>query len=302
MMNSDCNVLCPFCGNVVKHDGYLFPGIYNAQKADGNGKSHLFPPELLYHYTKIDTLKEILKSMTLLGSHYSQLNDWEEINIGIEIVESKLKDLSSQNTESKFEDVLQKISDFKSKKQYCYVTSFSTQDDLLSQWRAYTDSDKGGIAIGFYSGDLHHFSSKETSFLPCSYTSKDEDKKLNLPSDLFFEIPHKKGEFIINKNLPAVIQILTTIKHYGYFEEQEWRLISVLHDNSREKIIKGKRYIEHKISKKMIREIIISPHGNQTFLLSEIEKLKNENLLSANCVVRSSKIPYRAKDIKDQEE
>ena len=299
-MNSDCNVEdeivhCPFCQEQVTRDTFLCPGKFNAFKYDDSEKSLPIPNEILYHYTKIDTLRKILETKKLRGTHYSQLNDWKEIQIGIELLTQALNLWRNSITPDKFDEISQMIADFKSKKEKCYSTSFSTKDDLLSQWRAYTDNHKGGVAIGFYSIDLRNLKSDQCSLLPCSYTTK--DGSLKIPSSIFkIESLNPKGTRIIDTGLPELIQIMTSIKHYGYFEEQEWRLVSVLKEKSKENTINRKRYIEYDIDKSMIKEIIISPHGDQEQIHSEIINLKSEGLVHADCDIKLSSIPYRDTD------
>ena len=284
---------CPFCQEQVTRDTFLCPGKFNAFKYDDSEKSLPVPNGILYHYTKINTLRKILVTKTLRGTHYSLLNDWREIEIGIELLTQALNFWRNSIAPDKFDEISLKIADFKSKKEKCYSTSFSTQDDLLSQWRAYTDNHKGGVAIGFYSiGLMRNLKSDQCSLLPCSYTTK--DGRLKIPSSFFkIESPNPQGTRIIDTGLPELIQIMTSIKHYGYFEEQEWRLISVLNDSSKEET---ETAIYHKIDPNDIREIVISPHGNQEQIHSEIEILKSEGLLPAGCIIRFSSIPYRDTD------
>ena len=292
--------ICPVCKSKVIGDHYLCPGVFNAKRIIGNSETTPLPQDLLYHYTTIETLEAILKSKTLRGSHYSQLNDWKEVEIGIQKLKEGLEKLEIAN--SVRNEVSAVISDILQKKFNCFITSFSTQGDLLSQLRAYTDSHNGGVAIGFKGSKLHRFESNSCSLLPCSYTTQDNDINLeqifNPSWDSHEENDSSRDIVLIQKCLPKLIQIATTIKHYGYYEEQEWRLISIENDNAKIQRVQDsclqKQFIEYKIEPSMIDHVIISPHhDNQQVLVEKVKKLKNKGLLPNECNIVCSSIPYR---------
>ena len=292
--------ICPVCKNQVIGDHYLCPGVFNAWRYIGNSKSTPLTQDILYHYTTIDTFKAILNSKILRGTKYSQLNDWQEVKIGIQKIKECLNKFEIDNSIKT--QLFATVSDISQKRLNCFITSFSTQEDLLSQWRAYTDSKNGGLAIGFKGSKFHHFESESCSLLPCSYTN--QEGQINLDQILSYllkgyrnELKASKGIVRIQNYLPLLIQIATTIKHYGYYEEQEWRLITIEDDTAKIQTASETRikFVTHKINPAMIDHVVISPHGDRKKLRKEISKLKIEGLLPKECEVRDSLIPYRGK-------
>jgi len=108
------------------------------------------PPLLLHHYTNAAGLAGIIGSSKLWATHYRFLNDSSEVNYGFSLFNSLVNALlkSEQDevsaeflsrtlrTANAFDDLF----DF-------YVACFCECDDLLNQWRTYTDQ-AGGYAIG----------------------------------------------------------------------------------------------------------------------------------------------------------
>ena len=160
--------ICPVCKSKVIGDHYLCPGVFNAKRIIGNSETTPLPPDVLYHYTTIETFEKILDKKTLRGTHYSQLNDRKEVEIGIQKLKESLEKLEIAN--SVRNEVSAVISDISQEKINCFITSFSTQGDLLSQWRAYTDFHNGGVAIGFKGSKLHCFESSSCSLQEVPYT------------------------------------------------------------------------------------------------------------------------------------
>ncbi len=113
-------------------------------------------PERLYHYTDIHGLMGILESNSLWASAAYYLNDSSEIEYGCSLLLKELPHWVELNKGSKrfaarilailygvFSHPHSKLS----RSSNIYVACFCEGDNLLSQWRAY--SQKGGYALGF---------------------------------------------------------------------------------------------------------------------------------------------------------
>lgn len=102
-------------------------------------------PKVLYHYTSLEGFMGIINSRAVWMTEFAYLNDRKEVSHGLELlletVNSILK--SEQNTDVR--DLLTTWSESlaETPNRVC-ITSFSTDADSLSQWRAY-----GPIAVGF---------------------------------------------------------------------------------------------------------------------------------------------------------
>ena len=109
----------------------------------------------LYHYTSFSTLNEILSNNSLRASDLKYLNDKNEFTIWFKAFDNVFKEMKQKDDYLSFAPFLDSIKDeIDSYKKYCtYVTCFSHERDLLSQWEMYGDKCKG-IAIGFDEEDL----------------------------------------------------------------------------------------------------------------------------------------------------
>lgn len=105
--------------------------------------------DTFYHYTDLAGLKGIVENQSLFASNSAFLNDREEFYFGIKLF-CEIIDLLA--VEPEFNEQATLFKSIKSllnlKKSNRYVSCFSLDGDLLSQWRAYADDGKG-IAIGF---------------------------------------------------------------------------------------------------------------------------------------------------------
>lgn len=117
--------------------------------------------EALYHYTGIDGFKGIIDSGCLHATNVKYLNDSQEFIFGLDYF-SKLFSYPDYNTQidenieiSLYDHLIEhlfslSIFELKQSKQAFnwYVISFSTQPDILSQWRGY-GKDNAGYCLKF---------------------------------------------------------------------------------------------------------------------------------------------------------
>jgi hypothetical protein len=106
-------------------------------------------PEVVYHYTTMDTLMKIAKDASIWATSISYLNDTSEGQHFLQLVRDRIPRYGQLHTlEDKdiFAEFL-KASDrgFESRP---FVASFSQEGDSLSQWRSYCPNGNG-VSIGF---------------------------------------------------------------------------------------------------------------------------------------------------------
>ena len=249
--------------------------------------------DLVWHYTSIDTLTKICKTLKLRATHHAFLNDYTEIAHGARIISELVEEHKSRapNSDSKVHKAMRqiaqrrKISDdaaklkaIADKIQKCasgndldsfYIISFSRARDLLSQWRGYAPH--SGCAIGV---DKNVLSRAFVDIVPdvgeCIYwdTPSIEMKTSALiiaegGANFLGLCPEKLAEKIAKK---AKRQVAFT-KNTGFSEEEEFRL--VFKRNSEEIFFEnGKPFIEVSIRKdifpELIKEVVIAPNcGDQ---------------------------------------
>ncbi len=174
---------------------------------------------------------------------------------------------------------------------FVFISSFSEQSDLLSQWRGYAD-DGRGFSIGFNKIILEDVGSLE-KVQYCSLSSVPENILEEINKDLT-SLGLAKLSFEYNQLIEKYAPIL---KNHKFSEESEWRMIerifkkddlsSIKWRNSSNKIIP---YIEKNFEYELISEIIIGPKNNTTI---ENMKLFLKSIGLENVSIIKSEISYR---------
>lgn len=205
--------------------------------------------DILYHYCSVDALLNILSKKSLWLSDSSKTNDKQEIfwllsNIVMIIdntIEALIKEFIPELSDcSALLSLLlkeatsgyEKAENIKAKK---FLTCFSEDRDLLSQWRAYGD-DGNGVAIGVTSEYLFEYENRgmydftkviydpevTTQFVQDIVKEQIKYILMNYSKD-----PQNKDQFKLDISL-----LLNSIYEEGYIfknpafhEEKEWRLI-----------------------------------------------------------------------------
>ena len=202
------------------------------------------PENFLYHYTSQSGFKGIIESKKIWATNILYLNDTEEIKQALWVTMTCLERISESpisKSEEKFvyefykrvESITKRDSDFG-----VYVCSFSTEPDLLSQWRGYCP-DGNGISIGFdFNSERYaQLIGKDFSLVKCEYADEFGpppsciQKFLEETITTFRNFPKKmKLSDRIDKTLNGIdkklLSIAPIIKHPAFKEESEWRLVS----------------------------------------------------------------------------
>jgi hypothetical protein len=201
----------------------------------------IFPEtNIIYHYTSIFGLISILESQSLFCTNINFLNDKREFKYGVSIIEEVIQKLKKEN----FENSILKIVEVRIDQIYKverYVTCFSKQGDLLSQWRAYTNQGKG-VSIGF---DLHKIDSSLDKHISGKHIEYDQDLQLQVIEEIFriiivFFLERKDIFDWTNQNfdnhvsyviIDFIQEIISSYKSDSFKEEQEYRFQYVIDGN-----------------------------------------------------------------------
>lgn len=269
-----------------------------------------------YHYTTIESFMSIVETGKLRLTNTLNQNDYTEAVYIDSIVHSLMGKYKNQYPSGFWEEF---ISSHRLEGNV-YTTSFSKDDDSLSQWRAYA-GDGSGVAIGL---NLDSFANKiETDShnffdlwdeLTYSNVEYDEEVQRQYVEDVLkWGVDELKNG---NWYLPALSNTLwhkldamgIKVKHPKFFEEHEVRLIKLanriqnesggfFYETESQKVIwkNGKyglsRCIEISIDlSASIHEIVIGPK-----LFGNIESIRyflmDHNIHGKN--LKRSKCPYR---------
>jgi len=169
--------------------------------------------EKLYHYCSTDTFFKILNSKTIWMSDIFSMNDYLEFIWFFEIIK--------KHKESKFYDMVFRIIQEKlNNENFVFISCFSEESDLLSQWRGYSDDGKG-FSIGFNKSILEQLGSLE-KIQYCSLSSVPQTITDEINIDLSGEIGLARLSFEYNQLIEKYAPI---VKNHKFSEESEWRMI-----------------------------------------------------------------------------
>ena len=205
------------------------------------------PPEPvppLFHYTGAAAIRGILQSGTVWASGAQYMNDWMEVVYGYDIVMNGLRDLlDNRKVSGRSRIVLHRVLRLMDEPDSpfidAYFASFCEKGNLLSQWRAYAGTQ--GFAIEFdplvVKRQLTLTTKAPARNLRLAKIEYDPQKQQQSFRELIDEVRETIGNTSAHADRNALIPTLVefsrmvlsswaaTVKHPGFEEEQEWRVI-----------------------------------------------------------------------------
>jgi hypothetical protein len=197
------------------------------------------PPPILYHYGGPDSLIGLVKGKSAWASNIHYLNDAREFSYAISLLDGIVEDTrKGQNSRQDLIFLEALLARIKQSELYSvYVYCLSEVDDLLSQWRGYTPA-ANGYCMGFRTELLRRVAAGRHFHLhPCIYDENDQREAIREIFTKQFEgyrkaakrQPKYKNDLITNyveAFRTLFIRRAPLIKHHGFREEREWRLVS----------------------------------------------------------------------------
>jgi Protein of unknown function (DUF2971) len=308
------------------------------------------PEGRLYHYTDQNGLLGIIKTKAIWATHLRYLNDtsegeivsrvvWEELNSRVNS-DSLMQSLGmppvepTGKIECNDEEIFSQGASIASwvTSQDVFVTSFSEQGNLLSQWRAYSGG-FGGYSIGFSRGYLGavgehflqdrkgRFYSDSNTLVGCRYY--DDDEETHLKNDVENLVTSYINEAILAKqssseagksgfNTPGAIALRLFLslgtrsaitKDKAFREEAEWRFALHLNRDIAHSDLEfraGRSMITPYFKVPLewegqpidIEEIIVGPCPHRDDAKKSVQMMLKKEGISGVEVI-PSKIPYR---------
>lgn len=279
-------------------------------------------PHILAHYTSANGLLGIFESKSLWATRIQYLNDFSEfsharelafeaIRAHFEAVDLRKFDSTEDKTLNKEFRICSAIRDFLiNLDPYLYITCFSENCDLLSQWRAYCAANLG-YSISFETSRLKDLALEQGFVLkPCIYDLELQQKAMNsyidsLVDDFMLKTPNDTDEYrFVHENIdpyvPSFLEIAPFLKNAAFQEEREWRLVSqVPSDESETRLRVGRSclipYRPFKFRLNAINHpiysITIGPTSDQKLAGESIHYLLRDS--PKPITWEHSKIPYR---------
>jgi len=206
--------------------------IYESEKL----KTHLdeLPPQKLYHYTSTEAFRCIIEFRTLWASDIFYLNDQQEIVHAIDLLQMTCKSLAKDKNRIEItflEKLVNELEFHKKDQPHIFTASFSASRDQLSQWRAYSQS--GGYALAFNGSVLSRIAQAQGyQLVRCIY---EESDKVKIFKECVFSILSRLNpneiDLIVENSAKVFLEVAAMMKHKGFAEENEWRLISTGRQN-----------------------------------------------------------------------
>jgi hypothetical protein len=184
----------------------------------------------------------IVDSKVLWATHVSFLNDAVEIRHAIELLRSRISDLMSEATGTR-EKCLTQLREWLHHgfiyNHLLFICSFTTDGNLLSQWRGYCPPGKG-VSVGFNPDALVAAADAQGFYVTrCVYERQNQVPLMDEILDAIVATADDLGEAPPSKQHPTqsyygaferhedlLLKTAARIKHPAFAEEGEWRAIS----------------------------------------------------------------------------
>lgn len=184
------------------------------------------PTKTLYHYTNAAGLLGILEGQIWASSAY-HLNDSGEFHYAKSVISQRISKRFEQEKHIAIRDYDQVLYVLQGMPEpiQVYVASFSEEGDLLSQWLTYPRA-QTGYALGLSPEQFEFARAEGFQLVRCVYDREDQNRLADAILDAWVELPTlgTEAETAIQQNL---LVAAAAMKHPGFEQEAEWRLIKV---------------------------------------------------------------------------
>jgi Protein of unknown function (DUF2971) len=198
------------------------------------------PP--LFHYTGAHGVRGILNSDRIWASGAQHMNDWMEVVYGYDIMMNALRPLVHEgklpnHTQRVFREVLRAMEQPDSPFVDAYFAAFCEKGNLLSQWRAYAGTQGFAIEVDplVFKGELTLSTkapARNLRLAKVEYEPAQQERSFRELLDETIEtIEKQRGKSDrVDATLAEFVRVVlsswaATVKHPGFREEQEWRVI-----------------------------------------------------------------------------
>lgn len=192
------------------------------------------PPSNIFHYTSAAATINILTSEIkhLRATNIRHLNDSSEYRgAQIRVIQEMnrrgradfVRVLSGGQQVNTLQAIGQTAFDLASLNDPVFVVSFSEEEDLLSQWRAYCPHGDG-YSLGFDASDFPGNAAEEVTLVKCVYTAEDAAGLCNALIESWDQQEDDQPPDM-NRMIGDCMAIMAAVKHPGFAEEKEWRLV-----------------------------------------------------------------------------
>jgi len=226
---------------------------------------------IIYHYCGVDAFMAILEGRAIRLGNMRKMNDYVEHNWLLSLARSRLEALQVKESTSNpfFPMVISELQKGPIVDSFC--ASFSSDGDILSQWRAYAD-DGCGFAIGFNTGyftieprepEMTFFDKETLAEWNVVYDRARQDEYLNGWIENYLYYARKYAITDKEENANQSYRLLwtksITCKNPKFSEEKETRIVYVPHPTEQSRLLKK----GYRIRSKEITSFYILPFSEE---------------------------------------
>ncbi|WCL50690.1 DUF2971 domain-containing protein [Leptospira sp. GIMC2001] len=196
-------------------------------------KELIFPKNsYIYHYTSIDGLMGIIQNKAIYSTDARFLNDISEQNYAKNLILEECNlflERVEKSNQFFWESVLKGLN--KQDIPIIYITSFTSESDLLSMWRGY-GSNTSSVALEFGKTFLGLITNSYSSLVNVIYLESEQRSFIqwNIESIIKYYVINKEAtdqniESTVKTAIQYISMLFPVLKHPAFKEEKEIRLI-----------------------------------------------------------------------------
>jgi len=183
------------------------------------------PPPLLFHYTDATGLLGIFDKREVWASSAYHLNDAQEYRYAINLICERLDlRIKAGGEHAATYTLLAETFTGMPESLQAFIASFTEDGDLLSQWLAYSGS-VNGYAIGVSPDHFIPAHADGFRLVRCVYTKVEQVELADAVIDLLRDDMDFNTGSVGEQERVAVLVAAAMMKHEGFREEKEWRLV-----------------------------------------------------------------------------
>ncbi|WP_181174147.1 DUF2971 domain-containing protein [Mesorhizobium sp. B2-3-11] len=274
---------------------------------------------IAYHYCSVDTFLSIAQYKTIRLSDINTMNDFSEMHWAYERFEEAANKVF-ETYDREFFDFIDASIRNNAMNILPFLSCFSTDGDVLSQWRAYADNGSG-VSVGFDSSKLKQLSVR------CAPVTYATEKQVQYFVDLFALVHpmwrsaiNDEAKRAVNQMLMISLFDMCLMKNPAFSEEKEVRIaraMTILRDSDgwhlddsegsgADEISRDKQAVRFRsrnggivgyidlpingLGADLIREVVLGPRTSNNG--NEISMVLNANGFKST-KIRASKATYR---------
>lgn len=196
----------------------------------------------LYHYTSLESLMKIVESGYLYATEIRFFSDASEMQHTEKLLRTAIAERVEYGASN--HKLLNQLKEWLPSRlnsgHMIYISSFTENGNLLSQWRSYCDP-TSGVSIGFNAVGIFNAAKNQTFQIgKCIYEYERQKKIVETILDEITEIANERGEnedsskrhptqsfHDVFEDIEAdLLGISALLKHPSFCEEEEWRAVS----------------------------------------------------------------------------